>query len=70
MKQGAQTGKVKFYMADKGYGFITGDDGQEYFMHATGLNEKKIQAGDAVNFDLEESKKKGKGPCAVNVSLQ
>lgn len=31
------TGKVKFYDAEKGFGFIHGDDGQEVFLHATAL---------------------------------
>ncbi|MDO5721804.1 MAG: cold shock domain-containing protein [Actinomycetaceae bacterium] len=31
------TGKVKFYDADKGYGFIDGDDGRSVFLHASAL---------------------------------
>ncbi|MDQ1125080.1 MULTISPECIES: cold-shock protein [Microbacterium] len=31
------TGKVRFYDEAKGFGFITGDDGQDVFLHATAL---------------------------------
>ena len=31
------TGKVRFYDEEKGFGFITGDDGQDVFLHATAL---------------------------------
>lgn len=61
-----KTGKVKWFNAEKGYGFITQDDGKEIFVHF-----KDIQGGvnalrdnDNVEFDVEEGRK---GQQAVNV---
>ena len=46
-----ETGKVKFYNKEKKYGFITGDDGKDYFFHASGVsNELYVQDGDKVEF--------------------
>lgn len=60
------TGSVKFYNETKGYGFIKDDnDGQkEYFVHATGLNDK-VKQNDRVSFELKEGKK---GINAINVT--
>ncbi len=58
-------GTVKFFNAAKGFGFIKEENGQEVFVHATGLNED-IQENDQVSYDTEEGKK---GMSAVNVSL-
>jgi CspA family cold shock protein len=58
-------GTVKFFNDAKGFGFIKEENGQEIFVHATGLNED-IQENDQVSFDTEEGKK---GMSAVNVSL-
>lgn len=61
-----KTGTVKWFNAEKGYGFITQDDGKEIFVHF-----KDIQGGvnalrdnDNVEFDVEEGRK---GQQAVNV---
>ena len=60
-------GTVKFFNDMKGFGFITGEDGKEYFVHITGLNEGvKLHENDAVTFDVEQG---DRGPKAVNVSL-
>ncbi len=60
------TGKVKFFNATKGFGFITVEGGdQEVFVHATGLRED-IRDNDDVVFDIEQGKK---GLNAVNVRL-
>jgi cold shock protein len=60
-------GKVKFYNQEKGFGFITADDGNDYFVHQSGLNGDIIlRENDAVTFDVTEG---DRGPKAVNVSL-
>ena len=61
-------GRVKFFNGAKGFGFIAGEDGTEYFVHQTGLQEGvRINENDAVTFDVEEG---DKGPKAANVALE
>ncbi|MAG45165.1 MAG: DNA-binding protein [Nanoarchaeota archaeon] len=58
-------GTVKFFNESKGFGFIAGEDGTEYFVHSTGIEPGlTLQDGDAVVFDVEEG---DRGPKAVNV---
>ncbi len=58
-------GTVKFFNDMKGFGFITGEDGKEYFVHLTGLgNGAKIKENDSVVFDVEKGER---GPKAINV---
>ncbi len=58
-------GTVKFYNWKKRYGFITGEDGQDYFVHMTGIVPgNKLFPGDQVEFEVENG---DKGPKAVNV---
>jgi CspA family cold shock protein len=58
------TGTVKFFNASKGYGFIkNNDNGQEVFVHATGLIDQ-ISQDDQVTYDVEVGRK---GPSAINV---
>ncbi len=60
-------GEVKFFNMDKNFGFISGDDGKEYFVHGTGIkDEKNIREGDKVSFDVVEG---DRGPKAENVRL-
>ena len=61
-------GKVKWFNNKKGYGFISSDDGQEYFVHYTGIvgdGFKSLTEGVEVLFEVEES---DRGPRAVQVS--
>ena len=59
-------GTVKFFNEGKGFGFIAGEDGKEYFVHKTGLGEGvNLNENDAVTFDVEEG---DRGPKAVNVA--
>lgn len=58
-------GTVKFFNETKGFGFIKSENGEEIFVHVTGLNED-IRENDEVTYDTEKGKK---GLNAVNVSL-
>ena len=62
------TGKVKWFNAAKGYGFITGDDGKEVFVHFSAIQVdgfKTLDEGQAVEYDVNDGPK---GPQAANVS--
>ena len=60
-------GTVKFFNERKGFGFIAGEDGKEYFVHQTGLKEGvTLRENDSVEFDVEEG---DRGPKAVNVTM-
>jgi len=58
-------GRVKFFNEAKGFGFVIGDDGKEYFVHVTGLAEgAEIKDDDEVTFEVTEG---DRGPKATNV---
>lgn len=61
------TGTVKWFNAEKGYGFITDEEGQDIFVHYSSINVegfKTLNEGDKVNFDVTDS---DRGPQAANV---
>lgn len=58
-------GTVKFFNETKGFGFIKEENGQDIFVHVTGLKEE-IRENDEVVFEVEEGKK---GLNAINVAL-
>ena len=61
-------GTVKFFNKMKGFGFIAGEDGKEYFVHQTALGEGvTLNDNDTVTFDVEEG---DRGPKAVNVARE
>jgi len=65
-KEEKMKGTVKFFNEMKGFGFIAGEDGKEYFVHQTGLGEGvTLHENDSVAFDVEEG---DRGPKAVNVT--
>ena len=61
-------GTVKWFNNQKGYGFITDENGNDVFVHYTGLNMEglmSLEEGQAVEYDVTEGQK---GPQAVNVT--
>jgi len=58
-------GKVKFFNNLKGFGFITGNDEKDYFVHTSGLIDGvRLNNEDAVVFDVEKT---DRGFKAINV---
>ena len=63
------TGTVKWFDAAKGYGFIKTEDGNDIFVHYTGINKegfRGLDEGQHVEFEIGEGKK---GEQAVNVTV-
>lgn len=62
------SGTVKKLVAERGFGFITSEDGKDYFFHrsavAPSLEFDRITTGDKVRFEIEQD---AKGPRARNV---
>jgi CspA family cold shock protein len=61
-------GTVKWFNKEKGFGFVTCEQGADYFVHFTGIigeGFRTLEEGQAVNFEVQEGKK---GPMAVNVT--
>ena len=62
-----QVGKIKVWNQGSGWGFIEGDDGEDYFLNVKNLRlGQTVIVGSQVKFDTEES---NRGPQAVNVTL-
>jgi cold shock protein len=63
-------GTISKVLADKGFGFIKGEDGQEYFMHRSAVRDgsvfEQLRDNQPVTFDVGQG---DKGPRAENVRL-
>ena len=60
-------GTVKWFNAEKGYGFITGEDGNDVFVHFSAIQVdgyKTLEEGQEVEFEVVQG---AKGPQAANV---
>lgn len=63
-----QTGTIKKLVSDRGFGFITADDGKDYFFHRSGTmtDFDRLNGDEKVSFEIENSPK---GPRANKVQL-
>jgi len=62
------TGTIKRVISERGFGFIAGEDGKEYFFHRAGLAPSldfdRLVGGESVTFEVEAGPK---GPRAIQV---
>lgn len=61
-------GTVKWFNSEKGYGFITGEDGNDVFAHFSQINSdgfKTLEENEQVEFNVEEGQR---GPQATNIT--
>jgi len=60
-------GTIKWFNVKKGYGFVSGADGNDYFVHHTALGDAHVRDGDNITFDPVDSER---GKQAQNVKLK
>lgn len=63
-------GTVKWFSPEKGYGFISQDNGEDVFVHYTGIvgeGFRTLEQGQRVQFEITDGRK---GPQASNVSKE
>lgn len=63
------TGKVKWFNAEKGYGFITTDEGKDVFVHYSSIQAdgfRSLEEGQTVTFEIVEG---DRGQQAANVTI-
>ena len=62
-------GTVKWFNAEKGFGFITSEEGKDLFVHFSEIQKdgfKTLEEGEKVTFEVKEGQK---GPQAANVQI-
>ena len=65
-----KTGKVKWFNSEKGFGFITSEEGKDIFVHFSAIQAdgyKSLEEGQTVDYDVSET---DRGPQAQNVVVK
>ncbi len=62
-------GTVRFYLEEKGYGFVA-NEGGDWFFHASAILGAAPEKGDTVEFWLADDRKSGNGLIAVDVTVR
>ena len=65
-----KTGTVKWFDSAKGFGFITGEDGKDVFVHFSAIASngfKTLEEGQKVSYEVVDGQR---GPQAANVTLK
>ncbi|OIO26282.1 cold-shock protein [Candidatus Micrarchaeota archaeon CG1_02_55_22] len=58
-------GKVKMFNTERGFGFVTGEDGTDVYVHSTAIADgATLAVGDSVEYDVEAGER---GPRAKNL---
>lgn len=63
-------GTVKWFNAEKGFGFITGEDGKDVFAHFSQIQKegfKTLEEGQRVSFDIQKDAKDANKVSAINI---
>lgn len=62
-----ETGRLKWFNSEKGYGFIERENGKDLFVHHSAVSDnQELREGDQLEFVEEQSEK---GLCAKNVKI-
>ncbi len=70
MTNQVNTGTIKFFNEEKGFGFVQQENGQDLFIHKSNIDNgvARLNEGDKVSFEVRTSPRTGK-PEAFNLSL-
>lgn len=64
------TGHVKLFNTERNFGFITADDGQEFYVAGTDVTGDTLRSGDVVEFEVKDTEGNRRGATDITVTKQ